>query len=124
MSHPRTLHVSFMSMFSAFFMYLVILPSVIFAGMEDAAYVYHKYNGNYPEDGPVETYAFPPTDTTFVAIISAILNNTLFVPKFPKALAILTAISNLLFIVPPVIGFSYLGQHLTAPASGILNGMV
>ncbi|KAI8273747.1 hypothetical protein K4K59_010720 [Colletotrichum sp. SAR11_240] len=80
MSLPRTLRISFMSIFSAFFMCLAILLSMIFAGMEDAAYMYHGYNGNYPDDGPVETYALPPTGTTFVSTINAILNNTFFVP--------------------------------------------
>ncbi|KAF0319695.1 transmembrane amino acid transporter [Colletotrichum asianum] len=120
MSLPRTLHVSFISIFSAFFMCLGILVSMILVWMEDAASMYHGYNGNYPEDGPVETYAFPLTGTTFVATINAILFP--FLLKFSKALAILTASSNLLFIVPPVIGFSYLGQHSTAPALGILSG--
>lgn len=40
---------------------------------------------------------------------------------FPKALAVLTGISAFLFIVPPAIGFRYLGQYSTAPAFGSLG---
>src|ERR1700760_1637006 len=58
MSLPRTLkHVSFMSMFSASCMGLAILLFMIFAGIEDAPL--YGYNGDYPTDGPVHTYAFP-----------------------------------------------------------------
>lgn len=40
---------------------------------------------------------------------------------FPKSLAVLTGISAFLFIVPPAIGFRYLGQYSTAPAFGSLG---
>ena len=40
---------------------------------------------------------------------------------FPKSLAVLTGISTFLFIVPPAIGFRYLGQYATAPAFGSLG---
>jgi len=40
---------------------------------------------------------------------------------FPKSLAVLTAISFFLFIIPPAIGFRYLGQYSTAPAFGSLG---
>jgi hypothetical protein len=40
---------------------------------------------------------------------------------FPKSLAVLGAISLFLFIVPPAIGFRYLGQYSTAPAFGSLG---
>jgi hypothetical protein len=40
---------------------------------------------------------------------------------FPKALAVLAVISAFLFIVPPAIGFYYLGQYSTAPAFGSLG---
>jgi hypothetical protein len=136
MSLARTLkHVSFMSMFSAACMGLAILLFLIFAGIEDAPL--YGYNGNYPTDGPVHTYAFPASGTTFVAAMNAVLNITfLWVPQilfptfiaemekpedFPKSLAILAAISTFLFIVPPAIGFRYLGQYSTAPAFGSLG---
>ncbi|KAF2767703.1 hypothetical protein EJ03DRAFT_275613 [Teratosphaeria nubilosa] len=139
LSIPRTLnHVSFMSMFSAFFMAVAILLFLIFAGIEAAPL--YGYNGNYPTDGPVKTYAFPPAGTTWVACMNAVLNITfLWVPQilfptfiaemerpqdFPKALAVLTAISGFLFIVPPAIGFRYLGQYATAPAFGSLGLVV
>jgi hypothetical protein len=39
-------------------------------------------------------------------------------------LAVLTVISCILFIVPPAIGFHYLGQYSTAPAFGSLGSIV
>ncbi|EPS33338.1 hypothetical protein PDE_08300 [Penicillium oxalicum 114-2] len=136
MSAPRTLrHVSFMSMFSSACMGIAILLFLIFAGIEKAPL--YGYNGNYPSDGPVRTYAFPLPGTTWVACMNAVLNITfLWVPQilfptfiaemerpqdFPKALAVLAGISAILFIVPPAIGFRYLGQYATAPAFGSLG---
>ncbi|KAE8444803.1 hypothetical protein EG329_014263 [Mollisiaceae sp. DMI_Dod_QoI] len=136
MSLPRTLrHVSFMSMFSAAAMGIAILLFLIFAGIEKAPLV--GYNGDYPTDGLVRTYAFPLPGTTWVNCMNAVLNITfLWVPQilfptfisemerpqdFPKSLAVLTAISAFLFIVPPAIGFRYLGQYSTAPAFGSLG---
>jgi hypothetical protein len=43
---------------------------------------------------------------------------------FPKSLAVLAALSAFLFIVPPAIGFHYLGQYSTAPAFGSLGPTV
>jgi hypothetical protein len=139
MSLPRTLnHVSLMSIFSAACMALAILLFLVFAGIED--HPLYGYNGVYPKAGPVHTYAFPPSGTTFVAAMNAVLNITfLWVPQilfptfisemqrpqdFPKSLAVLTAMSSVLFIVPPAIGFRYLGQYATAPAFGSLGPVV
>lgn len=136
MSLPRTLkHVSFMSMFSAACMAIAILLFLVFAGIEDAPG--YGYNGAYPADGPVKTYAFPLPGTTWVACMNAVLNITfLWVPQilfptfiaemekpqdFPKSLAVLAILSTFLFIVPPAIGFHYLGQYSTAPAFGSLG---
>ncbi|KAG9858974.1 putative amino acid transporter, partial [Aureobasidium melanogenum] len=136
MSVPRTLkHVSFMSMFSAACMGIAILLFLIFAGIEDAPG--YGYNGTYPKAGKVKTYAFPPAGTTWVACLNAVLNITfLWVPQilfptfisemerpqdFPKALAVLAGVSGFLFIIPPAIGFRYLGQYATAPAFGSLG---
>lgn len=139
MSLPRTLnHVSFMSMFSAACMGIAILLFLVFAGTED--HPLYGYNGVYPKAGPVHTYAFPPAGTTWVAAMNAVLNITfLCVPQilfptfiaemerpqdFPKALAVLAGISAFLFIIPPAIGFRYLGQYATAPAFGSLGTVV
>lgn len=116
-------------------MALAILLFLVFAGIETAPL--YGYNGDYPTDGPVMTYAFPPAGTTWVAAMNAVLNITfLWVPQilfptfisemerpqdFPKALAVLAGISGFLFIVPPSIGFRYLGQYSTAPAFGSLG---
>lgn len=139
MSLPRTLnHVSFMSMFSAACMALAILLFLVFAGIED--HPLYGYNGVWPKAGPVKTYAFPLEGTTFVGVMNAVLNITfLWVPQilfptfisemerpqdFPKALTVLAGLSAFLFIVPPAIGFHYLGQYSTAPAFGSLGSVV
>lgn len=116
-------------------MALAILLFMVFAGIEDAPL--YGYNGDYPTDGAVRTYAFPIAGTTWVACMNAVLNITfLWVPQilfptfisemekpqdFPKSLAVLAGISAFLFIVPPAIGFRYLGQYATAPAFGSLG---
>ncbi|KAL1656306.1 hypothetical protein SLS61_000768 [Didymella pomorum] len=136
MSLPRTLnHVSFMSMFSAACMGIAILLFLVFAGIED--HPLYGYNGVYPKAGAVKTLAFPEKGTTWVAAMNAVLNITfLWVPQilfptfisemerpqdFPKALNVLAGISAFLFIVPPAIGYRYLGQYSTAPAFGSLG---
>lgn len=123
------------SAFAASCMGLAILLFVVFAGIEDAPL--YGYNGEYPTDGLVKTYTFPLPGTTWVQCMNAVLNITfLWVPQilfptfiaemerpqdFPKSLAVLTAISAILFIIPPSIGFRYLGQYSTAPAFGSLG---
>ncbi|KAF7172655.1 hypothetical protein CNMCM6106_006785 [Aspergillus hiratsukae] len=117
------------------FMGLAILLFLIFVGIEDAPL--YGYNGDYPTQGPVRTYAFPLPGTSWVACTNAVLNIIfLWVPQalfptfisemerpqdFPKSPAVLAAISAVLFIVPPAIGFRYLGQYATAPAFGSLG---
>lgn len=136
-SIPRTLkHVSFMSMFSAACMGIAILLWMIFSGTED--HPGYGYGGVWPTDGvDVVTRAFPLPGTTFVAAMNAVLNITfLWVPQilfptfiaemekpedFPKALNALSILSFFLFIVPPAIGYRYLGQYSTAPAFGSLS---
>jgi len=114
---------------------IAILLFLVFAGIGKAPL--YGYNGDYPTDGLVRTYAFPLPGTTWVACMNAVLNITfLWVPQilfptfisemerpqdFPKSLAVLVAISAFLFIVPPAIGFRYLGQYSTAPAFGSLG---
>ena len=117
---------------------IAILLFLVFAGIEDAPGF--GYLGTYPKAGPVKTYAFPPSGTTFVAAMNAVLNITfLWVPQilfptfisemekpqdFPKSLAVLSGLSAVLFIVPPAVGFRYLGQYATAPAFGSLGVVV
>src|ERR1700753_4028728 len=116
-------------------MAIAILLFLVFAGIEPAPLV--GYNGDYPTDGPVKTYAKPLPGTTWVDCMNAVLNITfLWVPQilfttfiaemekpedFPKSLAVLAVLSAILFIVPPAIGFRYLGQYSTAPAFGSLG---
>ena len=119
-------------------MALAILLFLVFVGIED--HPLYGYHGNYPTAGPVKTYAFPLPGTTWVDCMNAVLNITfLWVPQilfptfiaemerpqdFPKSLAVLTGISVFLFIVPPALGFRYLGQYATAPAFGSLGVVV
>jgi hypothetical protein len=114
---------------------LSILLFLVFAGIEPAPG--YGYKGEYPTDGEVYTYAFPLPGTTWVNCLNAVLNITfLWVPQilfptfisemerpqdFPKSLTVLTGVSAILFIVPPAIGFRYLGQYATAPAFGSLG---
>jgi hypothetical protein len=116
-------------------MAIAILLFLVFAGIEKAPL--YGYNGDYPTDGLVRTYAFPLPGTTWVECMNAVLNITfLWVPQilfptfiaemerpqdFPKSLAVLVTIFAFLFIVPPAIGFRYLGQYSTAPAFGSLG---
>jgi Transmembrane amino acid transporter protein len=125
-------------MFSAACMGLAILLFLIFAGIEDAPL--YGYGGDYPTLGPVKTYAFPPKGTTWIDCLNAVLNiSFLWIPQalfpsfiaemerpqdFPKSLAVLATLSAILFIVPPAIGFHYLGQYSTAPAFGSLGVVV
>lgn len=117
---------------------IAILLFMVFAGIESAPL--YGYNGDYPSDGLVKTYAFPLPGTTWVGCMNAVLNITfLWVPQilfptfisemerpqdFPKSLAVLATVSAVLFIVPPAIGFRYLGQYSTAPAFGSLGVVV
>jgi len=66
-------------------MAIAILLFLVFAGIEKAPGL--GYNGAYPKDGEVRTYAFPPAGTTWVAAMNAVLNITfLWVPQalFPS----------------------------------------
>jgi len=115
-----------------------ILLFLVFVGIEP--HPGYGYGGSYPEQGEVRTYAFPRPGTTWVAAMNAVLNITfLWVPQilfptfisemerpqdFPKSLAVLAGISAILFIVPPAIGFRYLGQYATAPAFGSIGNVV
>jgi hypothetical protein len=114
---------------------IAILLFLVFAGIEEAPL--YGYLGDYPTAGEVKTYAFPLPGTTWVDCMNAVLNITfLWVPQilfptfiaemerpqdFPKSLAVLAGISVILFIIPPAIGFRYLGQYATAPAFGSLG---
>ncbi|CAK7212870.1 hypothetical protein SCUCBS95973_001607 [Sporothrix curviconia] len=135
LSVVRTLHhVSFMSLFSAACMLVAIVLCLVFAGIQAAP------AADGVHSGPVQTYAFPPPGTTWVDCINAVLNITfLWVPQilfpafiaemehpadFPKSLAVLTSITFVLFLVPPAVGFHYLGQYATAPAFGSIANVV
>lgn len=54
---------------------LAILLFLVFAGIEAAPGT--GYNGDYPTDGEVKTYAFPPAGTTWVACMNGKSSNLL-----------------------------------------------
>ena len=113
---------------------LAILLFMIYAGIEDHPAA--GMQGAFPKAGPVKTYAFPQPGTTWVDCLNAVLNvgflwlAQLLFPSFiaemrqprdfPKALTVFTSASFVMFIVPSVVGFYYLGQYAEAPAFGSL----
>lgn len=135
-SLPRTLkHVSVMSIFSAVFMGIAIILSLVYSGIEAHPGKGYGPKGKYPGLGPVKTHAgFPDPDLTFVNGLNAVLNITFlwigqilypsFIAEmrrpqdFPKALAALTALEMILFLVVSVVGYHYLGQYAQAPLVG------
>ncbi|CEH18139.1 amino acid [Ceraceosorus bombacis] len=137
MSLPRTLnHLTGMSVVSAVCMGIAIILFLVFAGIE--ANPLYGYGGTWPAAGDVvRTTAFPPPGTTWVECLQAALNIVfLWVPQilfptfisemkrpqdFPKALTALAILSFVLFIVPTVLGYHWLGQYATAPAFGSLE---
>jgi hypothetical protein len=126
LSIPRTLsHISLMSTASAICMGLAILLFMVFAGKSGP----DIEAGNL---GPVKTYAFPQEGTTWIDCTNAVLNAAFlwfaqilfptFIAEmrqprdFPKALAVFSIASFILFLVPTIVGFYYLGQYTGAPA--------
>lgn len=117
---------------------LAILLFLVFAGIEEAPG--HGPLGDYPSAGPIVTYAFPQPGTSWITCMSAVLNITfLWVPQvlfptfisemerpedFPKSLAVLAGVSSIVFIIPPALGFHFIGQYATAPAFGSLSGPI
>jgi hypothetical protein len=131
LSIPRTLsHISIMSVGSAICMGLAILLFMIFAGREGP-------DSEKADLGPVKTYAFPQEGTTWVDCINAVPNAAflwyaqILLPTFiaemrrpqdfPKALTVFSIASFILFLVPAIIGFNFLGQYTVAPAFGSLQ---
>lgn len=136
LSTPRTLsHLSLISIASAVCMFLAILLFMIFAGKED-----HPAGGGtdaWPSLGPVRTYAWPQETTTWTECLNAVLNVAFlwfaqilfptFIAEmreprdFPKALAAFSIAAFVLFLVPAIVGFHYLGQYTEAPAFASLQ---
>ncbi|KAI1610475.1 transmembrane amino acid transporter protein-domain-containing protein [Exophiala viscosa] len=131
LSAPRTLsHLSLISIASAICMALAILLFMVFVGKE-------ANPAEYPTLGPVKTYAWPQEGTTWIECLNAVLNVAFlwfaqilfptFIAEmrqprdFPKALAAFSIASFVLFLVPAIVGFYYLGQYTEAPAFGSLQ---
>lgn len=135
-----------MSIVSAICMAIAILLALIFSGIEPNPR--GGYGGDWPTLGPVKTYGgIPPalsyadgvltsSKLTFVNGFNAALNITFlwvgqilypsFIAEmreprdFPKALAALTFLEMILFLVVSVVGYYYLGQYAEAPMIGSL----
>nr|ODN86026.1 hypothetical protein L203_04526 [Cryptococcus depauperatus CBS 7841] len=134
---PRTLnHVSLLSIISAIAMFIAILLSLIYAGIEDAPGF--GYGGSYPELGPVTTsIGLPNGGPGFVNGLNAVLNITFlwigqilypsFIAEmkrpqdFPKALTALVIMELILFTVTAAVGYYFVGQYATAPIIGSLS---
>ncbi len=132
-SIPRTLnHVTSMGVFSAVCMGIAILLCLIFSGIQPHPGA--GYGGTYPALGEVYTAGRVPGNPGFVNGFNAVLNITFlwigqilypsFIAEmkeprdFPKALAALTALEMVLFLVVSVVGYHYLGQYAEAPMIG------
>jgi hypothetical protein len=114
---------------------LAIILSLVYSGIEAHPGKGYGPKGTYPGLGSVVTYAgFPDPDLSFVNGFNAVLNITFlwigqilypsFIAEmreprdFPKALAALTALEMVLFLVVSVVGYYYLGQYAQAPMIG------
>ncbi|KAL1412489.1 hypothetical protein Q8F55_000234 [Vanrija albida] len=138
LSLPRTLnHVSIMSVVSASCMGIAILLSLVYVGIEPHPGQGYGKNGVYPGLGEVRTAAgIPGGSVSFVDGVNAMLNITFlwigqilypsFIAEmkeprdFPKALAALTLLEMILFLIVSVVGYHFLGQYATAPMMGSL----
>ncbi|KAI8583521.1 hypothetical protein K450DRAFT_221572 [Umbelopsis ramanniana AG] len=126
LSLPRTLtQVSFQSVISAILMFTSVMLCMVFAGIEDEP-------AGYVEGTVVKASALAPPGTTFVAGFNAILNITYtfigqicypsFIAEmenpadFPKALYACTVAEFILFTVPGIVIYYYMGQYTVAPA--------
>ncbi|GAB5590318.1 hypothetical protein Unana1_05218 [Umbelopsis nana] len=126
LSLPRTLtQVSFQSVVSAILMFTSVMLCMIFAGIQSEPV-------GYIEGTVVRASPWSPPGTTFVAGFNAVLNITYtfigqicypsFIAEmknpadFPKALYACTVAEFILFTVPGVVIYYYLGQYTVAPA--------
>ncbi|CAN6653852.1 hypothetical protein TRVA0_026S02190 [Trichomonascus vanleenenianus] len=132
-SMPRTFSAfSYLSVFAAVTMFLAILLTLIFAGIQDHPNGY---------DGQPVTYSWlPPQETTFVDAMNAMLNIVfLFVglipypsfiaemkePRdFPKALWLIAVCELVVYSLIGSIIYVYAGDlYTTSPAIGVLTGV-
>lgn len=146
-SIPRTFNtLSKLATLSAFFTFISVLLSMIFAGLEAHPAKYNPDPNHKGPDGklmggePIVT-AFPLPGTTFVAGMSAFLNiSYTFIgqitlpsfiaemrnPKdFSKALWVVTIAEIIVFSIVGAIVYVFTGtQYMTAPAFGSLSNEV
>ncbi|KAH3673366.1 hypothetical protein WICMUC_003685 [Wickerhamomyces mucosus] len=132
-SLPRTFsHMSLVGIFSAVTMFLAVLLSLIFAGIQE-------HPDKYVETAPVVYRLWPEKGTSFVSGCAAMLNivytfvgqitypsfiSEMKNPKdFKKALNVVTTIEVIVFALAGSIIYVYVGdEYITAPAFGSLSG--
>lgn len=133
-SLPRTFsHMSVVGYFSAATMFIAVVLSMVFAGIQD-------HPNHYEESVPVHYNLWPEEGTTYVAGMSAFLNivytfvgqitypsfiSQMKQPKdFKKALYLVTAAELITFALAGSIVYVYVGQaYITAPAFGSLTSV-
>lgn len=132
-SLPRTFsHLSFVGYFSAGTMFIAVILSMIFAGIQD-------HPNNYDPSLSITYSLWPAKGTTYAAGMSAFLNivytfvgqitypsfiSQMKQPKdFKKALYIVTLAELITFALAGSIVYVYVGNnYVTAPAFGSLSG--
>ncbi|ABN67177.1 predicted protein [Scheffersomyces stipitis CBS 6054] len=135
LSLPRTFaHMSGVGYFSAITMFIAVVLSMIFAGIQD-------HPGGWEEATalPIHWTAWPEKGTSYVSIMSAVLNivytfvgqitypsfiSQMKQPKeFKKALYVVTICELITFALAGSIVYVYVGNnYITAPAFGSLSG--
>ncbi|KAK6455207.1 transmembrane amino acid transporter protein-domain-containing protein [Scheffersomyces xylosifermentans] len=134
-SLPRTFsHMSSVGYFSAATMFIAVVLSMIFAGIQN-----HPNGWKEATDLPIHYTAWPEKGTTYVSIMSAVLNivytfvgqitypsfiSQMKQPKeFKKALWAVTICELIVFALAGSIVYVYVGNnYITAPAFGSLSG--
>ncbi|KAK6200417.1 transmembrane amino acid transporter protein-domain-containing protein [Scheffersomyces amazonensis] len=132
-SLPRTFsHMSIIGYFSAITMFTAVVLAMVFAGIQDHPFGYEK------EELPIVWTAWPIKGTSYVNIMSAVLNivytfvgqvtypsfiSQMKRPKeFKKALWAVTILEILLFSLAGVIVYIYVGNnYITSPGFGSLS---
>lgn len=132
-SLPRTFsHMSWVGIFAAITMFIAVLLSMIFAGIQD-------HPEGYEVGTPVHWNLWPVEGTTYVSGMSAFLNivytfvgqicypsfiSEMKNPKdFKKAIYVVTICEVIVFALAGSIVYVYVGnEYITAPAFGSLTG--
>jgi len=134
LSIPRTFsHMSYLGYFSALTMFVAVILSIIFAGVED-------YPNGYTPNEPIQWDVVAPTGSPFYTGVLPVLNITYtlagqvtypsFISQmrrpqdFKKALVLVTVLELILFCLAGSIVYVYVGnEYMAAPAFGVLSSV-